>query len=270
MDSDSAFDEDDYYHRKEVCSISSVYLNDSVVHLQKINNITIVRDDLLCGGTKSRYVEKILNPNYDNYVYVCSPFGGLQVCLSVVVEQFNQADMGHRRVHIFAERPLNGVSAYQKFAEEMGAIYHWIDGDWNQMELEANQFADSHDNTYIIPNGFDTPEANREISAVATQLRNKIGSYDYVVSVAGSGSLTRGLQDGKLGLNYLAVGVFNGRPNIGAAKFIQYPLEFNQRVFDDQMPPFPSTKHYDAKGWTYAVQLAKQYPQKRILFWNVM
>jgi hypothetical protein len=249
------FDRDDYVHRMNVCSTSTIQLADEqVVHTQQIGNITVVRDDLLCGGSKYRYMSKLLPRNYTNYVYVSTPFGGLQICLALVVKEFNEQDGGKRRVYIVAER---GLSAFQQAGVDLGATLV-CDG--------LPQLPD----TYIVPNGFDTYSAHLALSRIASEIRSILGQFDVVVSVAATGSLIRGLQAGHLGKEYYAVGIYHAKPDVGEATYIQYKLPYYERAPLGEQPPFPSAKRYDAKGWQLAVDIAIKHPNKRILFWNVM
>lgn len=50
--------------------------------LQNYNGITILRDDLLPGGTKSILMSAMINPDADEIAYASSRYGGLQVALA--------------------------------------------------------------------------------------------------------------------------------------------------------------------------------------------
>ena len=53
----------------------------------------MLRDDLLLGGTKSRFIEKLLNKEKDGYVYASPVYGGFQIALAGVCKKINkQAD----------------------------------------------------------------------------------------------------------------------------------------------------------------------------------
>lgn len=264
------FDQDDYFHRKEVCHMFTVELETGdLFHLQQINNITVVRDDLVCGGTKSRYVPKILSRDYMKYVYPCTLIGGLQIALILTVNKFNSLDGGNREAHIFTQN-TGEMSAFQRFAQNLGAIYHWIDGDQEQVHQAAEEFSLNNPNTYLVPNGIDTSEARHQISLLASGLREKLGQFDIVVSVMGSGSLTRGLQMGHLGKKYYAISVYGQSGYLNEAKVIPYPLPYYERVLPEEEPPFPSARRYDAKAWGTTLRLSQLYPDSRIIMWSVM
>jgi len=270
------FDWNDYLHRQEVCSMKTLILpNDQILHYQELGNITIIRDDLLCGGTKSRYLSKILPIDYDNYVYVGSLWGGLQIALALAVQELNMKYPNRNRRAIIItfqpKGPKGFLPAHPKIAKEFGAELIVVPTTkWSDLEAYGKDFARQHPDTYILPNGMDNLEAHEEIANLGRQIRKHLGIFDQVWSVAGSGSLTRGLQASGLGRQYYAVAVTGGMPNIGNAKGILHPQSFDERVLPENHPPFPSASHYDAKGWQYALNSAQENPDKRILYWNVM
>jgi hypothetical protein len=91
------FDWDDYLHRQEVCNMSTLALPDgSVVHYQQVDNVTVIRDDLRCGGTKSRYLARVLPKQYSAYLYTTAWWGG-QNALALAVKELNCANPGTKR-----------------------------------------------------------------------------------------------------------------------------------------------------------------------------
>jgi len=51
----------------------------------------------------------------------------------------------------------------------------------------------------------------------------------------------------------------------GRAIIIKSPYQFNQPCKKKDLPPFPSSSHYDAKVWS----VMKNKGEKGALFWNV-
>lgn len=268
------FDWDDYEHRKEVCNMSAFALSDgSIVHCQQIDNVTVIRDDLVCGGTKSRYLVRVLPKRYSQYLYISSWWGGAQIALAVAVQELNRKfpTSRQRSAIIVIFKPEGELSAHARIAQELGATLIQIPTqNWQDLVDVAETYVTDHPNTYLVPNGIDTPETHQEIAKLGSAIRQKLGQFDEVWSVAGSGALTRGLQASGLGKKFFAVAVTGGMPDVGKAVGILHSQSFDQRVDQVDHPPFSSASHYDAKGWKYAWDSAQDHPDRRILFWNVL
>lgn len=111
----------------------------------------------------------------------------------------------------------------------------------------------------LLPFGLDVPLVRDGIATVADSLGLNPAQ---VFTVAGSGTLTRALQQAWPNAEFIAVQV--GRtPEIGKAKLLIAPEKFE----DDAKvkPPFPSCSNYDAKAWRFI----KQHAMQGALFWNV-
>jgi hypothetical protein len=267
------FDWDDYKHRKEVCGMGVITLPDnSAMHYQKIGNVIVIRDDLMCGGTKSRYLARVLPPNYSQYLYVTSPWGGAQIALALAVQELNRKyPSSYPRTAVIVTPERHHLEAHVRMAQELGAKLILVpEATWQDLEDVAQTYVEDHPDTYWVPNGIDTPETHQEISQLGKAIRQHLGQFDEVWSVAGSGALTRGLQASGLGKKYYAVAVTGGMPNIGKAEGILHHQNFDERVDSHHYPPFPSASHYDAKGWQYAWDSAQRHPERRLLYWNVM
>lgn len=244
----------------------------SVVHYQQVNNVTVIRDDLRCAGTKSRYLVRVLPKKYSAYLYVTAWWGGAQIALALAVQELNRANPTTKRSAIIVTfKPEGPLPAHVRVAQELGAQLILVPTkSWQDLVDVAENYIEDHPDTWLVPNGIDTPAAHQEIKALGSAIRSQLGPFDEVWSVAGSGCLTRGLQASGLGKEYFAVAVTGGMPNIGKAHGILHPQSFDERVDPEDHPPFPSASHYDAKGWQYAWESARQHPDRRILYWNVM
>ena len=60
------------------------------ITLDIYKNITVLRDDLLVGGTKSRFLHLLLDPHKEGYVYASPVYGGFQIALSGVANNINK------------------------------------------------------------------------------------------------------------------------------------------------------------------------------------
>jgi hypothetical protein len=124
-------------------------------------------------------------------------------------------------------------------------------------------------NRRLVPFGFAEPTVFGSIIKVARALPFV---PDEVWTVAGSGTLNRGLQLAWPEANCYAVSVGHTLKSWerGSAEIILHPLEFEQACKNEDRPPFPSVPSYDAKCWRPMLDATKDYRgQKKILFWNV-
>ena len=61
-----------------------------MIHLEEYKNLTILRDDKLIGGTKSRFIKELLDPDKDGYIYCSLGYGAFQVALSEICKTINK------------------------------------------------------------------------------------------------------------------------------------------------------------------------------------
>ena len=111
----------------------------------------------------------------------------------------------------------------------------------------------------LLPFGLDVPIVRDGIAEVAANIGINPAQ---VFTVAGSGTLTRALQQAWPNAEFIAVQVGKS-PQVGRARLIIAPEKFE----DDAKikPPFPSCSNYDAKAWRFI----RQHAEPGALFWNV-
>jgi hypothetical protein len=226
------------------------------------NGIHVVRDDLIPGGTKRRFVDGFIAEPHDEFVYASPAFGGAQIALACA------ARAAGKRATIFVAKRKE---LHPRTAEAQAAGAKVIEiphGYLSNVQSKATAYC-AESGARLLPHGFDTPEALAAIAAAATIVRRKHGTFDEVWSVVGSGVLTRGLQLSALGRAYVGVAVGRESPAAGSARIIVHDQPFGSDA--RQPPPFPSCSNYDAKAWTHLiVRKSTASPRTRILFWNVM
>lgn len=61
-----------------------------MIQIEKYNNIYVLRDDLLMGGTKSVLLSSLNEPNITEYVYASPVYGGFQIALSMYCKSVNK------------------------------------------------------------------------------------------------------------------------------------------------------------------------------------
>lgn len=232
------------------------------ITLEQHEGITVLRDDLLPGGTKSRFLRQLLPMEFAEFVYASPVYGGFQIALAAVCQQ-----LGKQATIFCALRKTPHPNTLA--AKVYGArIYQVPAGYLSNVEAQARAYAEAT-GAYKLKFGANYPEA---ISAIATTMVNISaqmgGEPDQVWCAYGSGTLTKGILAGTAFSEVHAVEV--GMPaNIsdGRLELYRYPRGFDKLA--KITPPFTSCANYDAKAWEVLMQQERD-PKARILFWNVL
>lgn len=219
--------------------------------IEEIEGITVVRDDLIAGGTKVRAIEALMNGK-EEYVYASPASGYAQIALAI-----GCAAKGKQATIFTAKRKEMHKRTIQ--AKEAGAkIVQVPCGYLTNVQAKARAYAELVD-ACLLPFGFDSEEIRDVLACVARRLTIKPKE---VWTVAGSGTLTRALQQAWPEADFRAVKI--GRePNAGTAMVYDAPEGFE--VDAKNPPPFPSCSNYDAKAWRFI----KQHASQGAVFWNV-
>lgn len=236
---------------------------DPVIELHQ--GIHVVRDDLLEAGSKQRFADLLIKSKEDvtEWVYGSSPRWGYgQVSLAYLCKKYN------KQCTLFLAKS-NAFHRNTQKAINYGATVHQIVGGlMNICQTEAKNYIKNHKNMQMLPSGLDHELVAASIFKVAKNIDIK---PDYVVTVAGSGVLNRGLQmvwpDAQFTM--VQVGHKLTLDESGNASVIVYPKEFKIPCPEIDKPPFPSVVEYDAKAWKYAVELKQKVKKEKVLFWNV-
>ena len=219
--------------------------------LQEIDDLLVVRDDMLAGGTKRRALPVLMN-GAGEYVYASPVYGYAQVALAHVAHE-----SGRRATVFCAKRGVKHARTLE--AEAAGArIIEVPCGYMSVLKARARQYC-AVTGAKLLPFGLDTPAFIEALAEIARSLKV---SPPEVWTVAGSGVLTRALQRAWPAARFFAVQV-GAVPNAGRAEVIKAPERFEQ---DARLrPPFPSCSNYDAKAWRFVRERATP----GALFWNV-
>jgi hypothetical protein len=215
-------------------------------------DLLVVRDDLLPGGTKLRYLVPLLaSDRAQEFVYASPAYGYAQIALA------HACKMLGKRATIFAAK-RNRLHRRQEAAKAAGARIMLVPNGYLTVVQKAAREYCAVSGARLIPFGVDTPEAIEAFADCARAL--PIRPLE-VWCVAGSGTLARGLQAAWPGAKVFAIQV--GRaPNAGRAEILLAPEAFEDDA--KHPPPFPSCSNYDAKAWRF---LRRARPGA--LFWNV-
>ena len=261
--------------------------------------ISVIRDDLLCGGTKSRTLYPYLIDNglverYFDYVYVSPWYGGAQIALAWTCALLQQKYQQHYQATLFYAAPegLEGVvlnamtpgyfrgphdvkislddsriPPYTKIALSYGAQIFFVAPGREQQA--AQDYVQEHQ-AYLLPSGFRSSYTIDLIADLAKNLIPYLGRFDECWCAVGSGTLIEGLQKSKIADKYYGVCAFQTCPDLGQAKGIIPKIPFDQTYPSSQWPPFPSALHYDAKIWPALISHHPRSAKRRVLYWNVM
>lgn len=219
------------------------------------DGVWVVRDDLLPGGTKARFMP-VLFEGVDEAVYASPAEGGAQTALATVAK-----DLGKRATIFVAARAKLHPRTLE--AARLGAeVVPVRPGYLSVVQARAKDYAKAS-GARLMPFGVDLPEAITRLAdaALATGL-----DAQEIWCAAGSGVLARALALAwpRARRHVVQVGRELQPKDVAGATIHVYP-----RLFADVakvLPPFPSDPHYDAKAWE--TMTARKGPG-RVVFWNV-
>ena len=233
------------------------------ITIEHHNGVDVLRDDMLPGGSKSRFLPNLIKGATE--VVFGGPFcGGAPLCLSVYGQK-----MGIKVTLFYAKR--NILHRNQKRALECGAtIYQVPYGYMTNVQSKAKKYC-ADTGAKFLPLGFDVPEANDPFISDMKEVGKRHGHYDEIWVANGSGMLTRCLANAFPASEIKSVVVgLNSRnskqPYPKNVELIQCPYKFEQDC--KTKPPFKSSENYDAKAWEQLMLRGTR--DKRILFWNVL
>ena len=250
----------DFQNRNQACQEESdLYRLSYIQH----NNLTVVRDDFLCGGTKSRLHLPALDQPYQEYVYLSNWYGGAQIALTEIVVRYNRKYGTEKKVVIITREPP-AASAFMRTAQKRGAHYLYVPGGMTENDF-LTRYLKEKEGRYRVPSGFRQPEIITQIGFLAQTVRETLGTFDECWAVVASGALIKGLQLGQLATTYYGLCVFQKCPEMGKAIPIFPDISFEEPPRAEDWPPYPSASRYDAKLW----KIVRDRPG-RILVWNVM
>tara|TARA_R110000824_G_C15188474_1_gene674489 strand:+ start:1254 stop:1949 length:696 start_codon:yes stop_codon:yes gene_type:complete len=224
--------------------------------IEMIQGVSVVRDDRLTGGTKTRYIGRLFD-TAEEIVYATPAEGGAQVALAATARR-----EGKRATLFVARRGTPHKRTLQ--AREYGAkIYQVPHGYMSVVTSKARKYC-ADTGAYHAPFGMAVPGAE---DAIAEAAKATNANPVEVWCAAGSGTLARGLARAwpNASLNVVQVGRDLTRDEVAGAKVWKYSRPFGK--LSRTVPPFPSDRHYDAKAWEMMVARSAS---DNVLFWNVL
>lgn len=244
---------------------------DAPLHLSIHGDLTVVRDDQLTGGTKTRAIDTLLEGAADQVVYASPAYGYAQIALA------HAAAATGREAHIFVAQRKTLHPRTQEAADAGATIHQHRPGYLTQIQARARDFTKTTGAT-LLPFGFDTPDFQEALTGAITYAINttddqaittpeareawlRLQDPTEVWIAAGSGTVSRALQDVWPAADHHAVAV--GRPpNPGRATVHQAPEPFSRDARTP--PPYPATSNFDAKVWQFA-----RHRGPGTVIWNV-
>lgn len=236
--------------------------NSPSITLEQHRGVTVLRDDLLPGGTKSRFIKSLIPAGAKEVVYASPVYGGFQIALAAACK-----DLGVQATIFCAHR--NKPHENTLIAKSHGAkIMQVRNGYLTNVEAKARTYC-QQTGAHKLKFGADYPEAIAAIAETMQEISKAMGGEpDQVWCAWGSGTLTRGISAGtqKAEIHAVIVGMEpKDRPE--RVTFHQSGFTFDKPYKGMHRAPFPSMPNYDAKAWA-ALRAAR--PPGKILFWNVL
>jgi hypothetical protein len=229
--------------------------------VEKIENLYVVRDDLLEAGSKMRFIDCLIR-NDDGEEWV---FGGANkvgwgpISLTAVCNRY-----GKKATFFMAKR--KEPTWHQQKVLELGGTIHWVEnGMLNVTKSRARKYQEEKPDTRrVLPLGLEHPTVIASIVKVAQSLNVQPSE---IWTVASSGTLNRGLQLAFPDVDCYAIQVGHKMTDYekGRAKVLISPYKYDRAVKPEDAPPYPSEPFYDAKVWSFVRDMAK----KDALIWNV-
>lgn len=223
----------------------------------------VVRDDLLAGGSKIRFLPHIVSDARE--IVFGGPFcGGAPYALAVY-----GARMNTKITLFYAKR--KDLHWRQRVAFNLGAnLYQVPAGRMTVVQKRARDYAAAH-GALFLPLGFDIKHATEPFEAVMRGVRETVGHMDEVWCATGSGMLARCL--GRAFPDAKVKGVVVGLRSRNQAQNFPPNVDLIECPYDFAEPcasaaPFDSCANYDAKAWEQMVARSRA-PSGKVLFWNV-
>ena len=223
--------------------------------------VSVVRDDLLYGGSKTRFLPFLIGDAQE--IVFGGPFcGGAPVALAAVGRV-----LGRRVTLFYAKR--GELHPRQRWAQEQGATIVQIPyGYMSNVQSKAKAYAEKA-GALFLPLGFDVPAAEEPFIEVMRGLRD--GGFDEVWCASGSGMLARCLGRAlpEAQIQAVAVGLasrWKKQTMPANVAVLEAAYDFGQACRLKQPAPFPICPNYEAKAWELLLEKARG----RVLFWNVI
>jgi hypothetical protein len=237
--------------------------------VREYNGVHVVREDMLPGGTKLRYMGPLALAGYRELVYASSAQGGAQLALAYAasIAGIKATLFVARRAELHA-RTLEAIAAGAKLVQiEPGYL--------TVVQARAREYAHARakHGAFHVAFGGDSPDARLAIANAARVVDATYGPFDEVWCAAGSGVLSGGLQTGFPHAQHVAVCCGHAHDAIGSARLEYSGVKYGRDERD--VAPFDACPTYERKAWKLLQRMRGEHPRdyprnRRVLFWNVL
>lgn len=226
--------------------------------VEQFDNVTVVREDLIPGGTKARFVEALFN-GIEEMVYASPVQGGAQTALALAARR-----LGKKLTLFVAAREQQHprvLLSKQLGAEIIEIKFGMLSNVRAQARAYANRYAlRSKNRVYCLEFGLGTYQVVDAIAAAARQIPRP----EQIWCAAGSGTLARGIALAWPDVPRFVVRVGHRfRFDMPGSKIFVYPKSFDYT--EERESPFPSDPTYERKAYR---TMLDHIGDKRATFWN--
>lgn len=245
----------------------------------KHSSLTVVRDDLLPGGTKQRacapFLEEMRAKGHTEFIYA-SPFSGFaQIALAFVCQELGL------KCTIVCEKDQRYPSddrlhPFSVLARDYGATMI-LSPSLKEAEEEASHLESLRRDSIKLPLGFDCQEFRSHLKVKLLEQWQHIRLHCPAVTTLwlplGSGTLAKTFNEilpPEIRINCVNVRVLDsadqrirGLESEKRIRIFHAPMEFHEEARD--LPGIPSNIFYDAKLWGFI----KESATTKDLWWNV-
>jgi hypothetical protein len=224
--------------------------------------VNVVRDDMLEGSTKQRALYEWILSNKDikEFVYAGPDNGHGQLSISLICHALG------KKITLFLQSSTGKNSELVERSIKYGARVHLYTDRLRTVVEEAQKYVDRTPGSLFIPLGVDTAEYQRlMVRAIRTAFPKDIIVKRMWVTV-GSANLLKALSvvfpDTKFIIVRVGKKVYLDKyPDLESRIVSTYDAttkyKFSHNVKETEAPPYPSSRTYDAKMWSYIVNDAK-------------
>ncbi len=231
----------------------------SIPIIERYGNIDVVREDLIPGGTKSRFIHRFFD-DVDEVVYASPRQGGAQTALALAAKKLG------KQLTLFVAAAKNRHPRVE-LSKALGAKIIEVEmGFLNNVQLRAKRYADEQRllrGRAVRNLGFGL--VSSEAIAVIAQAAQQIPRPEQLWCAAGSGVLARGLAKAWFDVPRFIVqcGHKLTRDEAAGGTIIQCNKAYSYQ--ERRLPPFPSDPTYERKA--YFIML-EHVGKSRATFWN--
>lgn len=226
---------------------------------EQYGNITVVREDLIPGGTKARFVDEFF-ADVEEVVYASPAQGGAQTALALAARELG------KKLTLFVAEAKNKHPRVV-LSQQLGAsIVEVKMGFLSNVQAKARVYTESERllrgrRVLNLDFGFGSSAVILNIAEVARQIPRPHQLW----CAAGSGTLARGLAKAWPDVPRFVVqcGHKLTPAEAAGAEVIIYPRPYSYQ--ERQEPPFPSDKTYERKAFRIMIERVGDSP---CTFWN--